>query len=190
MRVFIKLNVHGTQTISTINKCPVHRSKSSSTQQPLLVYVFILPCLFSLFFLHRVQSAQQFHALQAQYSGFNPKFHYSDTQAGESAMAHMGNPEPMMDQQEPTNLTKRTSLIFSWLWVRFSVLASKILLQISCSKYLHLLWLPQLICVVVYKKIIFHAFCCSPSQKERQSSSAQGAQTSQTSKSAQGTKAT
>ncbi|XP_026222250.1 thymine DNA glycosylase, tandem duplicate 1 [Anabas testudineus] len=53
-----------------------------------------------------VQSTQQFHALQAQYSGFHPQFHYADSQTGEAAMAHMGDPEPMMDQQEPANLTK------------------------------------------------------------------------------------
>ncbi|XP_068169902.1 thymine DNA glycosylase, tandem duplicate 1 isoform X1 [Antennarius striatus] len=52
-----------------------------------------------------IQSAQQFQALQAQYSGFNPNRppHHPQGPPGE---AHMFNPEPMMDQQEPTNLTK------------------------------------------------------------------------------------
>ncbi|XP_070827783.1 thymine DNA glycosylase, tandem duplicate 1 isoform X1 [Chaetodon trifascialis] len=55
-----------------------------------------------------VQSAQQFQALQAQYSGFNSnhQFHYPEGQAGETAMNNMANPEPMMDQQEPANLAK------------------------------------------------------------------------------------
>ncbi|KAM7415093.1 hypothetical protein PAMA_019768 [Pampus argenteus] len=55
-----------------------------------------------------VQSAQQFQALQAQYSSFNPnhQFHYPERLPGETAMAHMANLEPMMDQQEPANLTK------------------------------------------------------------------------------------
>ncbi|XP_029378958.1 G/T mismatch-specific thymine DNA glycosylase isoform X2 [Echeneis naucrates] len=60
-------------------------------------------------YLHQwVQSAQQFHALQAQYSGFNPNHQYSYTerQGEEGATAHMANPAPMMDQQEPTNLAK------------------------------------------------------------------------------------
>ncbi|KAG8012334.1 G/T mismatch-specific thymine DNA glycosylase [Nibea albiflora] len=52
-----------------------------------------------------VQSAQQFQALQAQYSGFNSnhQLHYPEGQAGHTAMA---NPEPMMDQQEAANLEK------------------------------------------------------------------------------------
>uniref|UniRef100_A0A3P8SUW2 G/T mismatch-specific thymine DNA glycosylase n=1 Tax=Amphiprion percula TaxID=161767 RepID=A0A3P8SUW2_AMPPE len=57
-------------------------------------------------YLHQwVQSAQQFQALQAQYSNFNRnhQFHYPENQPGEADMA---NPEPMMDQQEPANLTK------------------------------------------------------------------------------------
>ncbi|XP_023125008.1 thymine DNA glycosylase, tandem duplicate 1 isoform X1 [Amphiprion ocellaris] len=57
-------------------------------------------------YLHQwVQSAQQFQALQAQYSNFsrNHQFHYPENQPGEADMA---NPEPMMDQQEPANLTK------------------------------------------------------------------------------------
>ncbi|KAL6106324.1 tdg [Pungitius sinensis] len=53
-----------------------------------------------------VQSAQQFQALQAQYSGFNHPSHYPEGQTGEAAMAHMAYPEPMMDQQEPENLAK------------------------------------------------------------------------------------
>ncbi|XP_056137978.1 G/T mismatch-specific thymine DNA glycosylase-like [Lampris incognitus] len=56
-----------------------------------------------------IQSAQQFQALQAQYSGFSPhhQSHYPEGQAGERVMAHMtANPEPMMDQQEPANLVK------------------------------------------------------------------------------------
>ncbi|CAI5665580.1 unnamed protein product [Oreochromis niloticus] len=55
-----------------------------------------------------VRSAQQFQALQAQYSDVIPEhqFHYTEHQAGEPAMANMVNPEPMMDQLEPTNLTK------------------------------------------------------------------------------------
>nr|XP_040019319.1 G/T mismatch-specific thymine DNA glycosylase-like isoform X1 [Gasterosteus aculeatus aculeatus] len=53
-----------------------------------------------------VQSAQQFQALQAQYSGFNHPSHYPEGQTGEAAMAHMSYPEPMMDQQEPENLAK------------------------------------------------------------------------------------
>uniref|UniRef100_A0A3Q1G3S8 G/T mismatch-specific thymine DNA glycosylase n=1 Tax=Acanthochromis polyacanthus TaxID=80966 RepID=A0A3Q1G3S8_9TELE len=57
-------------------------------------------------YLHQwVQSAQQFQALQAQYSNFtrNHQVHYPENQPGEADMA---NPEPMMDQQEPANLTK------------------------------------------------------------------------------------
>ncbi|XP_008292409.1 G/T mismatch-specific thymine DNA glycosylase-like isoform X1 [Stegastes partitus] len=60
-------------------------------------------------YLHQwVQSAQQFQALQAQYSNFNHnhQFHYPENQPGEAAMAHVANPESMMDQQEPTNLAK------------------------------------------------------------------------------------
>ncbi|XP_004564568.2 G/T mismatch-specific thymine DNA glycosylase isoform X1 [Maylandia zebra] len=55
-----------------------------------------------------VRSAQQFQALQAQYSDVIPEhqFHYTEHQAGEPAMANMVNPEPVMDQLEPTNLTK------------------------------------------------------------------------------------
>ncbi|KAF7654144.1 hypothetical protein LDENG_00073440 [Lucifuga dentata] len=55
-----------------------------------------------------IQSAQQFQALQAQYSGFSPhnQFPYPERPAGERAMAHMANQEPMMEQQEPENLTK------------------------------------------------------------------------------------
>lgn len=55
-----------------------------------------------------VHSAQQFQALQAQYSGFNHNHqpHYPEEQTGETAMAHMANPEPMMEQQEPANLAK------------------------------------------------------------------------------------
>ncbi|XP_005460026.1 G/T mismatch-specific thymine DNA glycosylase isoform X1 [Oreochromis niloticus] len=55
-----------------------------------------------------VRSAQQFQALQAQYSDVIPEhqFHYTEHQVGEPAMANMVNPEPMMDQLEPTNLTK------------------------------------------------------------------------------------
>ncbi|KAM6937021.1 G/T mismatch-specific thymine DNA glycosylase-like [Xenentodon cancila] len=60
-------------------------------------------------YLHQwVRSAQQFQALQAQYSNFNPnqQFHYPDGQTGDAAMAHMANPEPTMDQQEPADLAK------------------------------------------------------------------------------------
>ncbi|XP_045893768.1 thymine DNA glycosylase, tandem duplicate 1 [Micropterus dolomieu] len=60
-------------------------------------------------YLHQwVQSAQQFQALQAQYSGFNSnnQYHYPEEQTGETAVPHMANPEPMMDQQEPANLAK------------------------------------------------------------------------------------
>lgn len=59
-------------------------------------------------YLHQwVQSAQQFHALQAQYSGYNnQQFHYSDTQMEEAATANMAHPEPMMDQLEPANPAK------------------------------------------------------------------------------------
>ncbi|XP_005931690.1 G/T mismatch-specific thymine DNA glycosylase isoform X1 [Haplochromis burtoni] len=55
-----------------------------------------------------VRSAQQFQALQAQYSDVIPEhqFHYTEHQAGEPVMANMVNPEPVMDQLEPTNLTK------------------------------------------------------------------------------------
>lgn len=55
-----------------------------------------------------VQSAQQFNALRAQYSNFhsNHQFPHPEHQAGEAAMAHMDNPDLMMDQQEPTNLSK------------------------------------------------------------------------------------
>lgn len=57
-------------------------------------------------YLHQwVQSAQQFQALQAQYANFNRnhQVHYPENHPGEADMA---NPEPMMDQQEPANLTK------------------------------------------------------------------------------------
>ncbi|CAK6954494.1 thymine DNA glycosylase%2C tandem duplicate 1 isoform X1 [Scomber scombrus] len=60
-------------------------------------------------YLHQwVQSAQQFHALQAQHSNYNPnhQYQYSEHQGGESAMAHMDHLEPMMDHMEPANLTK------------------------------------------------------------------------------------
>ncbi|XP_056272985.1 thymine DNA glycosylase, tandem duplicate 1 isoform X1 [Pseudoliparis swirei] len=55
-----------------------------------------------------VQSAQQFQALQAQYSGFNHNHqsHYPEGPTGEAAMAHMAYPEPMTDQQEPADLAK------------------------------------------------------------------------------------
>ncbi|KAM3870115.1 G/T mismatch-specific thymine DNA glycosylase-like [Diretmus argenteus] len=56
-----------------------------------------------------IQSAQQFQALQAQYSGFNSHHqpHYPEQQTGERATPHMAaHPEPMMDQQEPANLVK------------------------------------------------------------------------------------
>uniref|UniRef100_UPI0037E96179 thymine DNA glycosylase, tandem duplicate 1 isoform X1 n=2 Tax=Semicossyphus pulcher TaxID=241346 RepID=UPI0037E96179 len=60
-------------------------------------------------YLHQwVQSAQQFQALQAQYSGFSPnhQYPYPEGRAEEGAMAHMANPEPMMDQQELASLAK------------------------------------------------------------------------------------
>ncbi|XP_024911875.1 G/T mismatch-specific thymine DNA glycosylase-like isoform X2 [Cynoglossus semilaevis] len=61
-------------------------------------------------YLHQwVQSAQQFHALQAQYSGFNSnhQFQYPEIpDSGEAAMAHMAHPDAMMHQQEPADLTK------------------------------------------------------------------------------------
>lgn len=59
-----------------------------------------------------IQSAQQFQALQAQYSGLNPHHqpHYPEGQTLERAMANMAaNPEPMMEQQEPANLAKPTA---------------------------------------------------------------------------------
>lgn len=72
--------------------------------------ISLLLCLFTSFY-HRVQSAQQFQALQAQYSGVNPnhQFHHPE---GHAAMAHMAHPEAMMDQQEPANLAKRTAIPF------------------------------------------------------------------------------
>lgn len=63
---------------------------------------------------HRVQSAQQFHALQAQYSGFNSnhQFQYPEIpDSGEAAMAHMAHPDAMMHQQEPADLTKRIAIL-------------------------------------------------------------------------------
>ncbi|KAM9376633.1 G/T mismatch-specific thymine DNA glycosylase-like [Pholidichthys leucotaenia] len=60
-------------------------------------------------YLHQwVRSAQQFQAVQAQYSHLNPnhQFHYPENQTGVLPMAHTTNPEPMMDQLEPTDLTK------------------------------------------------------------------------------------
>uniref|UniRef100_UPI003AADAD4A thymine DNA glycosylase, tandem duplicate 1 isoform X1 n=2 Tax=Centroberyx gerrardi TaxID=166262 RepID=UPI003AADAD4A len=56
-----------------------------------------------------IQSAQQFQALQAQYSGFSPhhQSHYPEGQTVERAMPHMAaNLEPMMEQHEPANLAK------------------------------------------------------------------------------------
>ncbi|XP_017288326.1 G/T mismatch-specific thymine DNA glycosylase isoform X1 [Kryptolebias marmoratus] len=54
-------------------------------------------------YLHQwVRSAQQFQALQAQYANL----HYPENHTEEAAMAHMANPEPTMEQMEPTNLTK------------------------------------------------------------------------------------
>ncbi|KAG7221111.1 hypothetical protein INR49_017552 [Caranx melampygus] len=75
---------------------------------PMFLLCVSFNCFPLLFFHHRVQSAQQFHSLQAQYSGFNSshQFHYPEGQAGETATAHMANPDPMMDQQEPANLAK------------------------------------------------------------------------------------
>lgn len=58
-------------------------------------------------FYHRVQSAQQFQALQAQYSGVNPHLQFPHPE-GHGAMAHMAHPEATMDQQEPANLAKGT----------------------------------------------------------------------------------
>ncbi|XP_068595446.1 thymine DNA glycosylase, tandem duplicate 1 [Brachionichthys hirsutus] len=56
-----------------------------------------------------IQSAQQFQALQAQYSGFNPN-HLPHQPQGLQREAHgearMLNPEPMMDQQQPADLSK------------------------------------------------------------------------------------
>ncbi|CAN9498875.1 unnamed protein product [Ophioblennius macclurei] len=60
-------------------------------------------------YLHQwVQSAQQFNALRAQYSSFHPnhQFPHPADLSGEAAAAHMANPEPMMDQQEPANPAK------------------------------------------------------------------------------------
>ncbi|XP_072242455.1 thymine DNA glycosylase, tandem duplicate 1 isoform X1 [Leuresthes tenuis] len=60
-------------------------------------------------YLHQwVRSAQQFQALQAQYSNFNHnhQFHYPEGTTGEAAMEHMAIPEPMTDQLEPANLAK------------------------------------------------------------------------------------
>lgn len=81
------------------------------TQHRGLTHFTRCTCYLKLFCHHRVQSAQQFQALQAQYSGFNSnhQLHYPEGQAGETAMA---NPEPMMDQQEPANLAKRTMMPF------------------------------------------------------------------------------
>lgn len=65
---------------------------------------------------YRIQSTQQFQALQAQYSGFSPHHHphYPDVPAAEQSTPHMSaHPEPMMRQQEPANPTKRTDHIQS-----------------------------------------------------------------------------
>lgn len=58
-------------------------------------------------FDHRVQSAQQFQALQAQYSALNPHPQFQHPE-GHGATPHMAHPEAMMDQQEPANLAKGT----------------------------------------------------------------------------------
>lgn len=63
---------------------------------------------------HRVQSAQQFQALQAQYSNFNPNYQFShpESRTAEPAAAHMANPDGMTDPMEPANLVKRTVVHF------------------------------------------------------------------------------
>lgn len=62
---------------------------------------------------HRVQSAQQFQALQAQYSNFNPnyQFPHPESRPAEPAAAHM---DGTTDQMEPTNLVKRTAEILKY----------------------------------------------------------------------------
>lgn len=58
----------------------------------------------------RVQSAQQFQALQAQYSGAypTPHFHNPEGPTGTMPMLNMFHPEASVDQQEAAKPTKCT----------------------------------------------------------------------------------
>lgn len=75
--------------------------------KPLFMLYLLFLSDFKFFFFHRVQSAQQFQALQAQYSATNPshQFHHPEEPPGAE---HMANPEATMGQQEAANLSKRT----------------------------------------------------------------------------------
>ncbi|KAM9854829.1 uncharacterized protein ACBR49_003370 [Aulostomus maculatus] len=84
-----------------------HQYSSQTTQKMEEKLNGSLPVGSSEYLQQWVRSAQQFQALQAQYSALNPNHYpdYPETHTGATAMAHMANPVPM-DQQEPTNLAK------------------------------------------------------------------------------------
>lgn len=63
---------------------------------------------FSITLLCRVQSAQQFQALQAQYSGAYPTPHFHNPEGPAGALLNMFNPEAMADEREAAEPTKRT----------------------------------------------------------------------------------
>ncbi|XP_061780811.1 G/T mismatch-specific thymine DNA glycosylase-like isoform X2 [Nerophis lumbriciformis] len=53
-----------------------------------------------------IQSTQQFQALQAQYSAFSHQSSYPEAPTGATATPAVVNLQPMMEQQEPADLTK------------------------------------------------------------------------------------
>lgn len=75
--------------------------------------------MFEMILVCRVQSAQQFQALQAQYSGAypTPHFHNPEGPTGAVPMLNMFNPEAPVDQQEAANPTKRTAGFFYEVYV-------------------------------------------------------------------------
>lgn len=62
----------------------------------------------------RVQSAQQFQALQAQYSGAypNPHFHNPEGPTGPGPLLHTFHPHATMDQEEAAKPAKRTAGLY------------------------------------------------------------------------------
>lgn len=64
--------------------------------------------------LHRVQSAQQFQALQAQYSGAypTPHFHNPEGPTGPGPLLNTFNPEATVEEEEAARPAKRTAGLY------------------------------------------------------------------------------
>lgn len=70
---------------------------------------------FGMVVLRRVQSAQQFQALQAQYSGAypTPHFHNPEGPRGPGPLLGMFHPEAAMDQEDAAKASKRTPGLYT-----------------------------------------------------------------------------